>query len=273
MNPGFFLRQSDTSIWTCLRFSGKLPALDLPIKKRMQETDQLHLERVVFYGRSLAEYKFFFNLDLPSLKGKSVLDCPSGAASFTAEAAELGINVTAVDPLFENPVEKLRAIGETDIAHVMDEVEKVQHAYLSRYYHSMDEMRAARRRTLDLFCADFERRQASYVPTLLPNLPFADKQFDLVLSGHFLFIYDDRFDYPFHLAAARELVRVSAGEVRLFPPAGMNRKPYPQLEQLRRELKQDGIESEIIRSDFEFVQGWNQILVLHSTTRPSRNAE
>ena len=92
----------------------------------MQETDQLHLERVVFYGRSLAEYKLFFNLDLPALKGKSVLDCPSGAASFTAEAAELEINVTAVDPLFENPVEKLRAIGEVDIDHVMDEVEKVQ---------------------------------------------------------------------------------------------------------------------------------------------------
>ena len=235
----------------------------------MQQTDQLHLERVVFYGRSLAEYKLFFNLDLPALKGKSVLDCPSGAASLTAEAAQLGINVTAVDPLFENSVEKLRAIGEADIDHVMDEVEKVQHAYLSRYYQSMEEMRAARRRSLDLFCADFSGRKAqgSYVPALLPNLPFSDGQFDLVLSGHFLFIYDDRFDYAFHLAAIRELVRVSANEVRLFPPAGMNRKPYPQLDQLRRELEQDGITSEVIRSNFEFVQGWNQILVLHSNSR------
>ncbi|MBI3850174.1 MAG: class I SAM-dependent methyltransferase [Verrucomicrobia bacterium] len=233
----------------------------------MQQADQLHLERVVFYGRSLAEYKLFFNLDLPALEGKSVLDCPSGAASFAAEAAELGINVTAIDPLFENSVEKLRAIGEVDIDHVMDEVEKVQHAYLSRYYHSMEEMRAARRRTLDLFCADFQRRKASYVPAFLPNLPFADGQFDLVLSAHFLFIYDDRFDYPFHVAAARELARVSAGEVRLFPPAGMNRKPYPQLDQLRKELETHGIASEVIRSDFEFVQGWNQILVLRSKSR------
>jgi len=235
----------------------------------MQETDQLHLERVVFYGRSLAEYKLFFNLDLPALKGKTVLDCPSGAASFTAEAAPLGTNVTAVDPLFENSVEKLRAIGETDIDHVMDEVEKVRHAYMSRYFESVEQMRTARRRSLDLFCADFARRKAEgrYVPALLPNLPFADKQFDLVLSGHFLFIYDDRFDYPFHLAAVRELARVSADEVRLFPPAGMNRKPYPQLEQLRRELKQDGIESEVIRSNFEFVQGWNRILVLHARYR------
>ena len=232
----------------------------------MQETDQLHLERVVFYGRSLAEYKLFFNLDLPGLKGKSVLDCPSGAASFTAEAAPLEIHVTAVDPLFENPAEKLRAIGSADIDHVMDEVEKVRHPSMSGYFQSVEQMRTARRRSLDLFCADFAVRKAqgNYVPALLPHLPFADGQFDLVLSGHFLFIYDDRFDYAFHLAAIRELARVSADEVRLFPPAGMNRKPYPQLDQLRRELERDGIASEVIRSNFEFVQGWNQILVLHS---------
>lgn len=235
----------------------------------MQETDQLNLERVVFYGRSLAEYKLFFNLDLPALKGKSVLDCPSGAASFTAEAAPFSINVTAVDPLFENSVAKLRAIGTVDIDHVMDEVEKVRHAYMSGYFQSVEQMRAARRRSLDLFCADYTDRktQGNYVPALLPHLPFADGQFELVLSGHFLFIYDDRFDYAFHLAAIRELARVSAGEVRLFPPAGMNRKPYPQLDQLRRELEREGIESELIPSNFEFVQGWNQILVLHSKSR------
>ena len=235
----------------------------------MQETDQLHLERVVFYGRSLAEYKLFFNLDLPGLKGKSVLDCPSGAASFAAEAAPLGIRVTAIDPFFENPVEKLRAIGEADIAHVMEEVEKVRQVYTSTYFNSVEHMRSTRRRSLELFCEDFTggRAEGRYVPALLPNLPFADGEFELVLSGHFLFIYDDRFDYAFHLAAIRELARVSSGEVRLFPPAGMNRKPYPQLDQLRGELERDGIASEVIRSNFEFVQGWNQILVLHSKSR------
>src|SRR6185369_4107934 len=122
---------------------------------------------------------------------------PSGAASFAAEAAPLGIDVTAVDPLFENPVEKLRGIGETDIDHVMEEVAKVRHVYTSSYFESVEQMRTARRRTLDLFCADFAGRRAEgrYLPALLPNLPFEDGQFDLVLSGHMLFIYDDRFDF------------------------------------------------------------------------------
>ena len=88
----------------------------------MQKPEQLNLDRVVFYGRSLAEYERFFSLGLVSLKGQTVLDCPSGAASFAAEAEQIGINVTAVDPFFSEPVEKLRAIGQSDIDHVMEEV-------------------------------------------------------------------------------------------------------------------------------------------------------
>ena len=235
----------------------------------MQKPEQLNLDRVVFYGRSLAEYERFFNLDLASLKGKTLLDCPSGAASFAAEAAQIGINVTAVDPFFSEPVEKLRAIGQADIDHVMEEVEKVWHLYDQGYFATIADVRATRQRSLDLFCGDFPTGKTSgrYVSALLPDLPFADGQFDLVLSGHFLFIYDDRFDYAFHLAAIRELARVSRGEVRIFPPRQMNRQPYPHLDQLRRDLERNGIVSELRPSNFEFVKGWKDLLVLRSNKR------
>src|SRR5262245_29408002 len=231
----------------------------------MQKPEQLNLDRVVFYGRSLAEYERFFNLDLAQLRGKSVLDCPSGAASFAAEAARLEVNVTAVDPFFSNSLEELRAIGQTDIEHVMDEVEKVWHLYDQGYFATIADVRATRQRSLEIFCADFPSGRVSgrYVPALLPTLPFMNGQFDLVLSGHFLFIYDDRFDYDFHLAAIRELARVSRGEVRIFPPRQMSRQPYPRLDQLRRELEQNGISSELRPSNFEFVKGWKDLLVLY----------
>ena len=233
----------------------------------MQKPEQLNLDRVVFYGRSLAEYEKFFNLDLATLKSRTVLDCPSGAASFAAEAAQMEINVTAVDPFFSEPVEKLQAIGQADIDHVMDEVEKVWHLYDQGYFATVADVRATRQRSLDLFCADFPagKEAGRYVAALLPNLPFADGQFDLVLSGHFLFIYDDRFDYDFHLAAILELARVNRGEVRIFPPRRMNRQPYPQLDQLRRDLERNGIVSELRPSNFEFVKGWKDLLVLKQT--------
>jgi len=239
----------------------------------MPQAEQLNLDRVVFYGRSLAEYEKFFSLDLASLKGRSVLDCPSGAASFAVEAAPLGVQVTAIDPFFEQPAERLQAIGEADIEHVMDEVQKVWHLY-SSHFSSIDQVRSTRLRSLRLFCEDFHagKEAGRYVPALLPHLPFRDRQFDLVLSGHFLFIYDDRFSYDFHLAAARELARVSAGEVRIFPPRGMNRQPYPQLDQLRRQLADEGIASEVRPSQYEFVKGWKDLLVLHRSSQKPESA-
>lgn len=234
----------------------------------MPPPEQLNLDRVVFYGRSLAEYEKFFNLDLGAFKGRSVLDCPSGAASFAVEAAPLGIHVTAVDPFFDQSVAKLKAIGEADIEHVMDEVQKVWHLYSSGFFASIEQVRSTRLRSLSLFSQDFASGKAAgrYVPALLPHLPFPDGRFDLVLSGHFLFIYDDRFSYDFHLAAVRELARVSSGQVRIFPPRSMNREPYPQLDQLRRDLERHGITSEVHPSNYEFVKGWKDLLVLYPTS-------
>jgi hypothetical protein len=48
---------------------------------------RLKLDRIAFYGRTLAEYPLMFGInDIPSLKYNTILDCPSGASSFVAEA-------------------------------------------------------------------------------------------------------------------------------------------------------------------------------------------
>lgn len=46
----------------------------------------LNLDRVVFIGRTFSEYMRMFNLEPSQLKGLKILDCPSGASSFGAEA-------------------------------------------------------------------------------------------------------------------------------------------------------------------------------------------
>lgn len=47
-----------------------------------------------------------------------------------------------------------------------------------------------------------------YFGAALPRLPFFDRTFHVVLCAHLLFIHAAQFDYAFHLAAGRELVRV-----------------------------------------------------------------
>lgn len=49
-------------------------------------THTLNLDRVVFIGRTFSEYMRMFNLEPSQLFGLKILDCPSGASSFVAEA-------------------------------------------------------------------------------------------------------------------------------------------------------------------------------------------
>jgi len=56
-------------------------------KSIADERSILNLDKVVFIGRSLSEYMWMFNLDLTNFKDLEILDCPSGASSFVAEAS------------------------------------------------------------------------------------------------------------------------------------------------------------------------------------------
>jgi hypothetical protein len=101
-----------------------------------------------------------------------------------------------------------------------------------------------------------------YVGSSLPLLPFFDGTFDLVLCAHLLFTYASRFDFDWHVAACRELVRVSADEVRIHPLCGADGKSYPGLARLRRELREAGITSEVRTLPDEFFVGADTMLVL-----------
>jgi len=84
-----------------------------------------------------------------------------------------------------------------------------------------------------------------------------------VLCAHLLFTYAQLFDFEWHLAACLELVRVSAGEVRIHPLCGLDGRRYPQLDQLRRELSARAVRSEVVEVDYEFFVGTHSMLVLN----------
>ncbi|SFG62183.1 hypothetical protein SAMN05216353_1657 [Halobacillus alkaliphilus] len=51
---------------------------------RVETRTKLDLEKVIFIGRTYEEYMDMYLLSEEDLKGKKVLDCPSGACSFPA---------------------------------------------------------------------------------------------------------------------------------------------------------------------------------------------
>jgi SAM-dependent methyltransferase len=224
----------------------------------------LELPAVSFFGRTLAEYAQFFALDLPSLRRRDVLDVAAGPSSFTAEACARGIDAVAVDPLYLQPPADLGARVAADYAHMFAQMRARPRLFRLKSFPSLAAAEADRRLAAQRFLADFEAQRfyGRYVGAALPHLPFFDGTFDLVLCAHLLFTYAGRFDFDWHLAACRELVRVSAGEVRLHPVVGADGRTYPGLPRLRRELKAAGIMSELVRVDYEFFVGTDTMLVL-----------
>lgn len=239
-------------------------SLLIPSVSASSASPSFELSSVAFFGRSLAEYARFFPLDLPALRGRTVLDVAAGPSAFTAEASRLGVRATAVDPLYGCSAGTLAAHVRLDYARTLAQIRAKPELFRLKSFQSLDEAEADRRAASEMFLADYESGflDNRYVGGALPRLPFADASFDLVLCAHLLFIYERFFDYAFHLAACRELVRVGAGEVRIHPVCGPEGRPYRELERLRSDLAEAGIASRIDAVEYEFFHGSGSTLVL-----------
>ena len=63
-----------------------------------------------------------------------------------------------------------------------------------------------RRVVFSRFLDDYKRNPSWYIAGELPDLPFEDGEFDLVVSANFLFLYEDLLDYSFHAESVREML-------------------------------------------------------------------
>ena len=226
----------------------------------------LELSSVSFFGRTLAEYEQCLALDLSALRGRSVLDVAAGPSSFTAEAVRRGVDAVAIDPLYGCTPATLAAHVQLDYARMAAQMRAHPGLFRLRAFSSLAAAEADRRAAAQRFLADYESGflHNRYVGGALPRLPFLDGAFDLVLCAHLLFVYARLFPFDWHLAACRELRRVSAGEVRLHPLCGPDGRPHPELDRLRRALRAEGIATRVVRTGYEFFAGSGSVLVLRA---------
>ncbi len=228
------------------------------------DPSSLQLPSVAFFGRTFDEYSHCLGFDGSALRGRRVLDVAAGPSSFTAEARASGANPVAIDPLYGYTHEALATYVQLDYDRMFREMRRLESLLTYQYFPSFEAAEASRRSAAAKFLADYEDGfvQGRYVGGALPRLPFADGEFDLTLCAHFLFLYAARFDYVWHLAACRELVRVTAGEVRIHPVCGLGGQPYPELPRLQADLRAVGITTRVISVDYKFFAGADTTLIL-----------
>ena len=214
----------------------------------------LNFENIAITGRIFEEYSAFFDLELEDLKSKKILDCPSGASSFVQTLKQNGIFAKGVDIIYEFSKDEIEKQGIKTLEKIYQNTSWMD-TYKMDFYKTKENHKKHREDALKGFLKDYNLDD--YIYCELPNLPFENKEFDLLLSSHLFFVYDDRLDYDFHKNSIVEMLRVSK-EVRLFPlvdiqnSKALEEKNFsPFVYKIIEELSKD-FKCEIIKTDFEF---------------------
>jgi hypothetical protein len=220
------------------------------------------LKTTVPWGRSLDEYERMFALTSAD-KGRSILDCGGGPASFNAEMHRQGRHVVSVDPLYASTAGDIRRRIDETFGRILNDVTLEWHRFVWDVIRSPEHLGQVRMAAMEQFLSDLPegRRAGRYVVGSLPALPFADRQFDLALCSHFLFLYSAQFDLAFHVASVVELLRV-VREVRIFPMLDLTGRRSAHVEPLMATMRAQGVDVQVRDVPYEFQRGANQMIVM-----------
>ena len=228
------------------------------------------IDRVVPWGRTMAEYRGMFDLGEVDL-GRRILGCGDGPASFNAEMSAQGHAVISVDPLYAFSAAAIEQRVEESYDIVMEQVSRNRNDFVWTHVPSIPELGRRRMGAMRRFLADFPRgkTEGRYVVASLPDLPFDDNAFDLALSSHFLFLYSEQFDLAFHIRALQEMLRV-APEARAFPLLQIGGAPSPHVQGVIDTFTAQGIQAKIEAVPYQFQRGGGRMLRLHESCRAQK---
>ncbi len=224
----------------------------------------LTLDQVFPWGRSFSEYCRMFALRSVDLAGR-ILGCGDGPAAFNAALTARGGRVISADPLYQFSSDEIRSRVEVARERIVANTRQNAAAYRWDEITSIEAMVELRMRAMEDFLLDFQQGKAAsrYYPHALPELPFADRAFDLVLCSHFLFLYSPTLTLDFHLAAMEEMLRVGR-EIRVFPLRDFNGGVSPYIEPIAAVLREQGCDVELREVPYEFLRGANTMMVAKS---------
>lgn len=218
------------------------------------------LDKVVPFGRSMDEYIKIFNLTNADLN-KKIIGVGDGPASFNAEMARQGKSVVSIDPLYQFSGDRILQRFNEVVDNIINQVKATPNDWVWSYHKSPDELRHNRVKVIQEFLADYDNgKQANrYIFGELPNLAYQDREFDIALCSHLLFLYSDQLDYDFHFNAVGEMLRI-AQEIRIFPLIDLMLKPSPHLEKIIKYYADKGYKINIEKVQYELQPGGNQML-------------
>ena len=224
----------------------------------------MELTSVVPWGREFSEYKEIFSLSDSDLKRK-ILGCGDGPASFNSDLNKSGGNVISVDPVYQFTVEQIRSRIDEVYPQVMSQMNKNKNDYIWETIANVEELGQIRMKAMEKFLTDYSngKEAGRYVNASLPKLPFENKEFDLALCSHYLFLYSEHVNQVQHILSVIELCRI-AEEVRVYPLLSLDGSKSTHLEPVMSSLTDDGFDVSLQTVRYQFQKGATEMLVIKS---------
>ena len=223
-------------------------------------TKKFELDDIVLIGRTFDEYYRMFNLgDISNCD--NILDVASGVSSFCKEANSNGYNVTASDRIYcFSPSEIEKKCGE-DLEIVLEKLPVLKDSYKWEYFEDIPALERKRKAAYKIFISDFkEKGNKKYVDVEFPQTSFKYNEFKISLVSHFLFLYDEHLDYEFHKKTILELIRITSGEIRIFPIINLRYNRSSFIDKIMKDPEFKDHQMEIHRVDYEFLKNGNEML-------------
>ena len=223
------------------------------------------LSEVVPWGRSYDEYVSMFSLSSHDLR-QNILGCSDGPAGFNSILTRRGGSIVSVDPVYAFSIKEIEKRIDETYEVVLDQTRKNKNEFVWGDISSVEELGRIRMSAMEEFLRDFEqgKSEGRYVAGNLPKLAFKNKEFDIALCSHFLFLYSDQLSEKFHIDSIKELCRV-ASQVRIFPLLELGAKKSRHFEPVISKLKEENYKIHIKRVAYEFQKGGNEMMIVEST--------
>jgi len=218
------------------------------------------LSKVVPWGRSYDEYISMFSLSPTELK-EPILGCSDGPASFNSILNKQNGSIVSVDPLYSHTTAQIKKRIDETYETVLEQTRKNHSEFVWNSISSVEELGKIRMAAMNEFIQDFEKgkKEKRYINASLPRSPFSDKEFNIALCSHFLFLYSEQFTEKFHFESIKELCRV-AKIVKIFPVLELGSVKSRHLESIINKLEKENYRVQLRKVAYEFQKGGNELL-------------
>lgn len=221
---------------------------------------KIHIDQVALIGHTYNEYKQMFGFTREELKNKKIIDVGAGVSNFCGIANAFGLNVKAVDTIYDLPIMELEQRCNSDLAHVLNQLPKINNLYNWDYFGDLASLEISRIKSAQLFLKDYEYSPEHYVSGSARNLPFDAFSFDIAFVSHLMFLYDDLLDDNFHFDALKELMRVTKEEIIIFPLYNLSGEVSDFVQPIKSKLDELGVKYFEEESSYPVKEGKNKRL-------------